>query len=95
MVDSIQKNNTVPVPPYQTGQGVQDPLPKTSPKEIGRVDQEVRTQDEQSDRDGFEDYLNQSGISTLEKQQPKPAFDPVSDVISSSTYSQPNDKTQF
>ncbi len=96
MVDSIQRSSSNPLPRFQSEQGSQDPMPLDAPKEMNRVAENVkRTDGERNDAD-FEDYLNQTGISTLEKsQQQNKTFDPVEDVVASSVYAQPDDKTQF
>lgn len=96
MVDSIQRSSSNPLPRFQTEQGSQDPLPLNAPKETNRVAEEVKEADGERNQANFEDYLNQTSITTLEKAQQKTdTFDPVEDVVASSVYTQPNDKTQF
>ena len=95
MVDPLQRTSSVPLPNSQTQQGVHNPLPLDSPKELKRVEEEVKQADAAKKRDSFEDYLDQAGITTLEKTQAGQRFDPVSEITAESVYTQPNDKTQF
>lgn len=95
MVDSVQRNSSIPVQPFHTEQGVHNPLPLNAPKELNRVDDAVKQADSDKQDDGFEDYLNQSSITTLEKNQASNRFDPVSEIVAGSVYTQPDDKTQF
>lgn len=95
MVDSVQRGNSVPVPPFQTEQGAHNPLPLNAPKELNRVDEAAGQADGDTQSDGFEAYLNQSSITTLEKNQASNRFDPVKEIVAGSVYTQPDDKTQF
>jgi hypothetical protein len=95
MVDPLQRTSSVPLPDSQTQQSVHNPLPLDSPKELKRVEEDVKQSDADKKRDNFEDYLDQAGITTLEKAQAGRRFDPVSEITAESVYTQPNDKTQF
>lgn len=95
MADAIQRTSSIPVPDFVTAKGTQNPLPLTSPAERTKVDDKVTQANGETNQDKFEAYLNQSSISTLEKQQPGRTFDPADDIVANSVYSQPNDKTQF
>jgi hypothetical protein len=95
MVDSVQRSSSIPVPDFVTAKGTRDPLPLASPAERAKVDDKVNQATSQTSRDTFEDYLNQSDISALEKAQKGSTFDPVSDIVANSVYTQPKDKTQY
>ena len=93
MVDPIQRSSSIPVPPFQTGQGAQDPLPVNSPREQQRVGDEIREDDRKDDGAAFEDYLNDSSIMTLEKAKKGQNVDAAGEIESASVYSQPGQKT--
>lgn len=95
MVDSVQRTSSVPVPDFVTAKGTQNPLPVTSPAERGKVDDKVKLANSQANQDNFEAYLNQSGITTLDRERRSGEFDPVGDIVANSIYTQPKDKTQF
>lgn len=95
MVDSVQRSSSTPVPDFVTTKGTRDPLPLASPAERTKVDDKANLAKSQTDQDKFEDYLNQSGVSALEKAQTSNTFDPVSDIVANSVYTQPKDKTQY
>ena len=92
MVDSIQRTSSVPVPDFVTAKGKQNPLPINSPAEQGKVDDKVKLANGETNEEAFEAYLNQSGISTLEKAQQSGEFDPAGDITANSVYTQPNDR---
>lgn len=93
MVDPIQRSSSIPVPPFQTEQGVQDPLPVNSRREQQRVGDEIRADDRQDETAAFEDYLNDTSILTLEKAKHGKAVDPAGEIESGSVYAQPGQKT--
>jgi len=95
MVDSIQRSSSTPVPDFVTAKGTRDPLPLASPAERAKVDDKANLAKNQTEQDKFEDYLNQSSISALEKAQTSNTFDPVNDIVANSVYTQPKDKTQY
>ncbi|MGQ3214500.1 MAG: hypothetical protein ACT6U0_16505 [Shinella sp.] len=95
MVDSVQRSSSIPVPDFVTAKGSRDPLPLTSPAERTKVGDKANRANSQTSRDAFEDYLNQSGISSLEQAQKGGTFDPVNDIVANSVYTQPKDKTQY
>lgn len=93
MVDPIQRTSSVPVLPFQTEQGAQDPLPVNSPREQQRVGDEIREEDRQDEGAAFEDYLNDTSIMTLEKAKKGQNIDTAAEIESASVYSQPGQKT--
>ena len=95
MTDPLQRTSTVPLPAFQTEAGAHDPLPVNSPKYLDRLHDAARKDDEDKDRDRFEAYLNQGGISVLAKNGDGTAFDTASHITKNSIYSLPDDKTQF
>ena len=95
MVDPLQRTSSVPLPGSQTEQSVHDPLPLDSSKELKRTEEKGKQADADKERDDFEDYLDQAGITTLERAQAGKRFDPVSEITAESVYTQPDDKTQF
>lgn len=96
MVDSVQRASSVPVPQFQTEQGAQNPLPLEAPKEQNRLEDLAKSASQTGSSDRFEDYLNQSSITTLEKAQEKTTrFDPAAEIAAASVYAQPNGKTPF
>lgn len=95
MVDSVQRTSSIPVPDFVTAKATQNPLPVSSSAERVKVDDKVKLADGQANQDQFEEYLNQSGITTLDREQLSGEFDPVGDIVANSIYTQPKDKTQF
>lgn len=95
-IDPIQRTSSVPLPTFQTDRGAHNPVPLDAPKELQRVDSEVRDADKDKSTKDFEDYLNQSAIMTLEKaQQDGNRYDPVKEITSASVYSDPGEKSPF
>lgn len=86
MADPIQRTSSLPVPDFQTPKGGQDPLPLNAPKETRRVDDRVRDADVQKLSDGFEAYLNETAITTLEKTQRSASFDTAAEIAEASVY---------
>lgn len=95
MADPLQRVSSVPLPAFQTQHGKHDPLPVDSPETLERHHEAVEGRDDKEKNDQFEAYLNQSGVTTLEKDQGGGRFDPVSHITADSVYTQPDDKTQF
>lgn len=92
MVDSIQARSSIPLPNTQTGDAFRDPLPVNSRKDVEKVDTRAADTKQNEGIDRFEDYLNQSGVTTLEKSQTSSRFDPVADIMAGSVYAQPGGK---
>lgn len=93
MVDPIQRSSSIPVPPFQTEQGAQDPLPVNSAREQQRVGDDIRKNDKEHETAAFEDYLNDTAILTLEKAKQGKSVDPAGEIESGSVYSQQGQKT--
>lgn len=92
MVDSIQRTSSVAIPEFQTGEGQKDPLPLDAPKERARTDERMKATSAQGEAERFEAYLNQTSISTLEKNQQAGRFDPAREITADSPYGQPAHK---
>jgi hypothetical protein len=96
MVDSVQRQSTVPVPAFQTEQGAHNPLPLNAPKEENRLEDAAKAASRESSADRFEDYLNKSETTLLEKARDKGlTFDPAAEISAASVYSQPGAKLPF
>lgn len=93
MVDPIQRSSTVPLPPFQTAQGVQDPLPTNAPRERERVDASIRDKDGDADKDDFADYLDRQGEVSYVRARQSQNKDAASEIESASVYSQPGQKS--
>jgi hypothetical protein len=93
MVDPIQRTSALPLPDFQTNQGTHNPVPLEAPREQQRLTDQVRGNDKDNSSRNFEDYLNRSSITTLEKAHQGKPYDPVDEITSASVYSQPGDKT--
>ncbi len=86
MVESIQKTSSLPVPDFHTQKGAKDPLPLNAPNEARRRDDTVRDAAARDRQDGFEAYLNETSITTLEKAQRGASFDTAAEIAAASVY---------
>lgn len=93
MVDPIQARSSIPLPRQQTGEAARDHLPINSRKDVETVAAGGVQAKQETQRDQFEDYLNQSSVTTLEKVQAGRHFDPVDEITANSVYAQPGGKS--
>ncbi|WAJ30495.1 hypothetical protein [Antarcticirhabdus aurantiaca] len=91
MVDSIQRNSTIPVPAFQTESGAHDPLPMDAPKQLQRLEDTAKAAGAEAQKDRFEDYLNQGSVTTVAKDRDRgTVFDPAAEIAAASVYGQPS-----
>ena len=89
MVDAIQSRSSIPRPLAQTELGSQNRAAIDSPKDSRSEDASASEKRTASSADRFEDYLNQTSITTLEKADRTTAFDPAAEITANSVYAQP------
>jgi len=92
MASSIQSDAPRPVGSNGVSERLLDPL-RLEPREVQARGEDAKADARRGDGiEAFADYLNQAGITVLEKTAPATAFDPAAEIEALAVYGSPTTK---